>query len=182
MEKTIFLNQDHLQEVVLVTPEKEQVSKAPGWYPKPPEKRVHWGQTRETPGWSDKKRAYKPETKEEAAERRKGWSNGYHLYHEDALVGAIHKFYEYPERRARIIHIFRGDKPIAQVRSLRPPVEYKIVFSNELDGHQQNTNRARRNWCKRHAAHKRRTWAETNARLFGLPWPTVEHKANDTSA
>ena len=98
------------------------------------------------------------------------------------MVGGIHKFYEYPKRIARIVHIFRGDKPIVQVRSLRPPLEYKIVFSNELDRHQRNTNRARRNWCKRHAAHKRRTWAETNARLFGLPWPAVEHKPDDMRA
>ena len=185
MENTINFGQDYLQEPPQVTPEKEQVAKAPGWYPKPPKKRVRWGQTRETPGWGEKKRAYKPETEEEAAERRKGWSNGHRLYHEDALVGAIHKFYKYLKRRARIVHIFHSDKPIVQVRSLRPPVEYKILFYNELDGHQQNSNRACRNWCKRYAAHKRRTWAETNARLFSLPWPTVEHKPkkpDDTSA
>ena len=141
MENTIIFDQDYVQEVPLVTPEKEQVVKAPSWYPKPPKERVRWGQMKETPGWSDKKRAYKPKTEEEAAERRKNWSNGYCLYHEGALVGAIHKFYEYPERRVRIVHVFCGDKPIVQVCSLRPPVEYKIVFSNELEGHQQNSNR-----------------------------------------
>ena len=79
MEKTIFLNQDQVQGVPLVTPEKEQVVKAPGWYSETHEKRVHWGQTKGTPGWNDKKRAYKLETEEEAAERRKNWSNGHRL-------------------------------------------------------------------------------------------------------
>ena len=112
------------------------------------------------PGWdseNDKKRAHEPETEEEAAERRKHWSNGWHLHHEDALVGGIHRFYKHPERIARIVHIFRGNTPIVQVRSLRPPFKYKIIFTDELDGHQRNTNRAHRNWCKCHAAYKHRT-------------------------
>ena len=155
MENTIDLTQDYLQEPTQVTPEKEQATKAPGWYPKPPEEKVRWGQTKKTPGWSDKKRAHEPKTEEEAAKRHKYWCNGWRLYHESALVGGIHRFYEHPERIARIVHVFRGSKPIVLVRSLSPPFEYKIIFTVELDGNQRNSNRLRRNWCKRHAAYKR---------------------------
>ena len=177
MEKTTLLCSEQAQEAALVTPEKEQVAKAPGWNPKPPEKRAHWGQARETPGWSKKKRV-----EEEAVERRKGWADGYRLGHEEALIGAIHKFYKDPERKARIVHIFRGNKPIVQVRSLGLPVECKIIFTNELHETQLNSKRTRKNWCKRHAAYKRRALAESNTRLFGLPWSTVEYKADNPSA
>ena len=181
MENTIIFDQDYVQELPLVTLEKEQVAKAPSWYPKPPKEKVCWGQTKKTPGWSDKKRAHEPETKEEAAKRRKYWCNGWRLYHEDALVGGVHCFYKHPKRIARIVHIFRGNRPIVQVRSLFPPFEYKIIFTVELDRNQRNSNRSRRNWCKRHAAYKRRAWAEKNLRIFGLPWPALEHEPNSSS-
>ena len=151
MENTIIFDQDYVQEVPLVTPEKDQVAKAAGWYPKPPEERVHWGQTKETPGWSDKKRAHEPETKEETAKRHKYWCNGWRLYHENALVRGIHRFYEHPKRIARIVHVFRGSKPIVLVQSLSPLFESKIIYTVELDSNQRNSNRSRKNWCKRQA-------------------------------
>ena len=154
MENTIDLTQDYLQEPTQVTPEKEQA----------------------------KKRAHEPKTEEEAAERRKNWSNGWRLYHESALVGGIHRFYEHPERIARIVHIFRGNRPIVQVQSLSPTFEYKIIFTVELDGNQRNSNRSRKNWCKRHAAYKRREWAEENLRIFGPPGPAVEYEPNSPDA
>ena len=180
MENTIDLTQDYPQEPTQVTLEKEQATKAPGWYPKPPEEKVCWGQTKETPGWNYKKRAH--EAEEETAKRHKGWCNGWRLYHEDALVGGIHRFYEHPERTARIVHIFRGNRPIVFVQSLSFPFDSKIVYTIALEGHQRNSNRSRKNWCKRHAAYKRRERAEEHLRIFGPPEPAVEYEPDSPDA
>ena len=73
MENTIDLTQD-LQEPKQVTPEKEQATKAPGWYPKPREEKVLWGQARETPGWNFKKRMH--EAEEEPSKKHKRFVAG----------------------------------------------------------------------------------------------------------
>ena len=140
--------------------------------PRYPDVPVPWVRT---PDW-------KPETDEEIAERRKGWADGYRLSHKEALLGGIYRFFEDPERKVRIVHIFHDDKPTVQVFSLGHPVESKIIFADELHETQLNSRRARKNWCKRRAAWKRRALAESNICIHNKPWPPVGDKVHDPRA
>ena len=114
---------------------------AKSYKPRDPRKPVVWNPPE---GW-------KPETEEEREERTKFYyPGGTRLYHSDALLGAIYRFFEGPDYpKVRVTHTFRGNAiPHVLVRDLDGSNK-RFVFADELEATKLNSARSRKNWIKR---------------------------------
>ena len=114
--------------------------------PRDPSKTIDWSRPE---GW-------KPKTPEEVKARFKIAR----LQHNEVKVGGIYQLVGKPNCKVRVWHIY-NEPPQVQIVEPNSSGGTSIIFTEELEETQFNTNQARKNWVRRRAA-KRRARGEFN--------------------